>query len=293
MFGLFKRKPAAAPRPKRLAVLDGYSVEVTTRDKKSVDAARDALKPGSEVYVAQIPGETPLKLVDVAVSLRQAGMIPVPHIVARNIESEALFDELMARLTGEAGVDRVLTPGGDVDNPAGPYHASVDLLKTGVFAKYGVRKIGFASYPETHPKISPEALLAARREKIAISKAEGYDYWFISQMCFDPGHIVALAETLRAEGCTAPLRVGVAGPADRKKLIRFAIMCGVGNSMKALTSNTEQMGQLLTHDTPEAILAGVQAAWDAKPKLGPISTHFFTFGDLAGAAKWAEETKGA
>ena len=293
MFGLFKRKQAAAPAPKRLSILDDYSVEVTTRDKKSVDAAKDTLKPGTDVYIAQIPGETPLKLIDVAVSLRQAGMTPIPHIVARNIESKDLLDELLGRLVGEAGIDRVLTPGGDVDNPAGPYLASVDLLKTGMFAKHGIKKIGFASYPEAHPKISAEAILAARQEKIAISKAEGYDYWFISQMCFDADAIIALANLLRDEGCTAPLRVGVAGPTDRKKLIRFALMCGVGNSMKALTSNSETMGQLMTHDTPEEILRGVQTAAEAKPALGPLSTHFFTFGDMAGASKWAEETKGA
>jgi methylenetetrahydrofolate reductase (NADPH) len=294
MFGLFKRKQAAKPsQPKRLSILDGYTVEVTTRDKKSVDAAKEALNPGTEVFVAQIPGETPLKLVDVCVTLREANLIPVPHIVARNIESAALADELLSRLVGEAGVDRCFTPGGDVDTPAGPYASSFELLQSGVYAKHGIKKLGFTCYPEGHPKISEEALAEARQSKAKLAREQGIDHWFISQMCFDAESVIKLAETLRAEGVKVPLRIGVAGPTDRKKLLRYAMVCGVGASMKVLTSNPETMGQLMTHDTPEDLLRTVQAAVEATPSLGPISTHFFTFGDLAGAAKWGDEARGA
>jgi methylenetetrahydrofolate reductase (NADPH) len=44
----------------------------------------------------------------------------------------------------------------------------------------------------------------------------------VSQFAFDAAPFVALARRLRAAGIAAPLRVGVAGPAARTTLIKYA-----------------------------------------------------------------------
>src|SRR5437868_710727 len=109
-------------------LLKGYSAEVTARDKKSLEAAPDMMAPGQEVFVAAIPGEALDRVVAAAVQIRKAGLVPVPHIVARNLESRAVLEDLIARLVGEAGLDRALVLGGDRDKPAGEFDCSLQLI---------------------------------------------------------------------------------------------------------------------------------------------------------------------
>jgi methylenetetrahydrofolate reductase (NADPH) len=89
-----------------------------------------------------------------------------------------------------------------------------------------------------------------------------------------------------------PIKVGVAGPADRKLLFRYAMVCGVGNSIRALGAHGEQVGGLMTRESPDAVLKGVAAAQAARPELGVAGVHVFTFGGIANTAKWAKELSG-
>ena len=59
-------------------------------------------------------------LIEACVRYRRAGFRPVPHLVARNIESADKLRFLLGRLAGDAEVERALVLGGDRDEPAGP-----------------------------------------------------------------------------------------------------------------------------------------------------------------------------
>ena len=269
--------------------LRNFSSEVTARDPRSIEAARELLPPGAEVFIAAVPGESPEQMVAAAVQLRRAGMTPVPHIVARNIESRGRLDELFARLVGEAGLDRALLLGGDRDRPAGEFHCSLQLLQTGVLQKHGVGRIFIGCYAEGHPRVADEVLDAARADKLELAAALGLDVTLISQFCFDARPVVALARRMRALGVTAPFRVGVAGPAERATLIRYALMCGVGPSMRGLRERHDLARSVLSGETPEALLTEVALAQAAEPALGLSGVHFFTFGALARSARFAQE----
>jgi methylenetetrahydrofolate reductase (NADPH) len=279
------------PRSALKGLLGTYSTELTTRDKKSLDAAPDVLAPGSEVFIASLPNDTIDRLVSTAVQLRQSGLAPVPHIVARNIESLAVLDELLARLAGEAGLYRVLTLGGDRDKPAGDLDCSLQLIESGLIQKHGISKIFIACYPEGHPRISDEVLEKARADKFAAAKAGGLDVTLVSQFCFDAKPIITLTERMRAQGATVPYRVGVAGPAERATLVKYALMCGVGASLRALKERQELAKNVLTRETPEALLNEVAIAQAANPALKIAGVHFFTFGALAKSAQWAQNVR--
>ena len=268
-------------------LLKGYSAEVTARDKKSLEAAPDMMTPGSEVFVAAIPGESLDRVVAAAVQIRKGGLVPVPHIVARNLESRAVLEDLIARLVGEAGLDRALVLGGDRDKPAGEFESSLQLIETGVFQRNGIGRIGLACYPEGHPRVADHVLEDARAAKLVAAEKAGLDVWLVSQFCFDPKPIVALAGRMRAQGIKAPFRVGVAGPAEHATLIKYALMCGVGASMRALKERQDLARSVLTGETPEALLTEVAVAQDSNPALGISGVHFFTFGALAKSAQWA------
>jgi len=269
-------------------LLRNYTAEVTARDRKGLEAAPAMMAPGSEVYIAAIPGESEDRLVAAAVQLRQGGLIPVPHIVARNIESRKSLDELLRRLVGEAGLDRALVLGGDRDKPAGEFDSSLQLIETGLFQAHGIKSVRLACYPEGHPRIADEVLEQARAAKLTAAAKAGLDVWLVSQFCFDPKPIIALARRMRALGVAAPFRVGVAGPAERSTLVKYALMCGVGASLRALKERQDLARNVLTGETPEALLTEVAHAQAREPQLGMAGVHFFTFGALAKSAEWAD-----
>jgi methylenetetrahydrofolate reductase (NADPH) len=269
-------------------LLRSYSVEVTSRDRRSLDAAPDLLRPGTEVFIAALPGDDVDDLVAASAQLKRAGLAPVPHIVARNIEDRAALDSLLARLTAAAGVDRALVLGGDRDKPAGEYVSSLELIETGLLQRHGIRSIAIGCYPEGHPKISTQQLDDARAAKLAAAEQAGLEVTLVSQFCFDHAPIIALARRMRAQGVKAPFRVGVAGPASRMLLIKYAMICGVGASMRFLQNKPELAKGVLSGETPEELLREVAHEQVQTPELGISGVHFFTFGSVAKSAQWAE-----
>jgi methylenetetrahydrofolate reductase (NADPH) len=270
-------------------ILKNYSVELTARDRKSLDLAKELLEPGTEVFIAALPNDKVDDVVAACARLRQDGLTPVPHVVARNIESEKDLDTLLGRLVAEAGMERCLVLGGDRDHPAGSLSSSLQILETGLIQKRGVKTIRIGAYPEGHPKI-PEAVLdKARADKLAIAARDGLDVTIVSQFVFEPEPIVAFAKKIRVEGVTAPFRVGVAGPADRALLMKYALICGIGNSLRVLKGRANLALSTLTGETPEEVVRGVGEAQDADPGLNIAGIHFFTFGSLAKSANWAKQ----
>jgi methylenetetrahydrofolate reductase (NADPH) len=274
-------------------LLESYSVEVTARDATSFDRLAGRLPTGAEVFVANIPNDSLDLLVRAAARLRALGFVPVPHVVARNIRDLVELDSLMKRLAGEAGVDRVLSLGGDRDKPVGTLDASLQLIESGAYEKYGVRHVTLACYPEGHPRIGEQLLRSALDAKLAEAARRGLEVRLVSQFTFDPEPILAMTRRFRAAGISAPLRVGVAGPASRAKLIRYAMRCGVGASLRALTERKSLASSFLGGETPDELLSIVALAAAGDAALGIEGVHFFTFGAPESSVEWAQTTRAA
>jgi len=269
-------------------LLGSWSVEVTTRDQDSLSFAEASLPRGTPVFVASLIRDPADRLVAAAVRLRRAGLEPVPHVVARNIENRPALEDLIARLAGEAGVRRALVLGGDRDKPAGEFDSSRQLVETGVFARRDFQQLLFACYPEGHRRIPDAVLDEARSSKIGAARAQGLGVGLVSQFCFDAAPVIALAHRIQSQGETVPLYVGVAGPTEHARLVKYALICGVGPSLRALTQRQGLAKNMLAGETPEGILAGIAAAVSPNPSLGIAGVHFFTFGSLAATYKWIE-----
>ena len=273
-------------------LLENYSAELTTRDHRSLDAAKDILRPQTRVFVAAMPRDTADDMIAAAIRLHRAGMVAIPHIVARNIRDRVMLDDMLARLSGEAGVDRAHVVGGDRDDPLGEFDSALQLLQTGLFAKYGVNRIAIACYPEGHPRIPDDILEQARADKTRVAEEQGLSVWLVSQFAFEAAPIIGLARKMRAQGIRDPYRVGIAGPASHATLIRYALMCGVGASLRALRERQGLTKTMLTGETPEALLTEIALAREAEPSLGIAGVHFFTFGSLMKTAEWVETIRG-
>ncbi len=267
-------------------LLGGFSAEVTTHDGRAL-AAAEALPPGTEVFIAFVPSDRRERQIELAGALRAKGLEPVPHVVARNIPSKAALDDYLGGL-GSARVTRALVLGGDRDAPGGEFDSALRLIESGLLTKHGIKDIFLGVYPEVHPRISEDVLAKARADKIKAAETAGLGVTLINQVCFDAGAVLRFIETLRAVGVAAPFRVGVAGPAKIATLVRYAIICGVGPSMRFLTERRDAAADLLRGETPEAFLTAIALARETQPALGVEGVHFFTFGGLKRAASFAQ-----
>lgn len=282
-----ERTPAEAPasglegeRKAISALLSGASLELSSRDPAEIDACVDLLDPGAAVYISFPPGQTYHGTVAIATRLARAGFRPVPHVAARRIASREALDDFLARVAGEAGADSALVIGGDRDRAGGAFDSSLDLLETGLFQRHGIVRIGVAGYPEGHPSIALAALEAALAAKIAVARRTGMEISIVTQFCFDAEPILSWAAKARIHG--RPVRVGLAGPASLPRLLRFAAMCGVGNSLRALQARPGAITRLMVEAGPEVAVRDLARSAEA-----PIAgVHFFCFGGLVRTARW-------
>jgi methylenetetrahydrofolate reductase (NADPH) len=154
------------------ALLRGFSIELSAGEQ-AIERAASHLAPGSDVYVNWIPGNNHHRTVASAVKLARAGFNAVPHVAARYLTGRTQVADFLARLSGEAGVRQALIIGGDREHPDGAFDASLQLLETDLFQKYGITRIGMAGYPEGNPRIASAALEAALQAKLDYAARNG------------------------------------------------------------------------------------------------------------------------
>jgi len=275
-------------------MLRGYSIEVSPTHPKMVDAALERLVPGTEVFLPWIPGANPMDAVAPAARLQRAGLIPVPHVGARHLESAGQFEQFVARLVGEAGVDRVLVVGGDRAKPAGPYESSLEVMQTGVLQRAGIVRIAIGGFPEGNPHISQPVLNDALSTKVNFARSAGLQLSIVTQFAFEAEPIIRWLREIRIRGIDVPVQVGLAGPAGIVNLVRFAVRCGIGNSLHVLTENPS-LAKLLVEKGPEPIIRDIAAAEadGAQSPRGIPGLHFYVFGGFNKTVDWIEAQRAA
>jgi methylenetetrahydrofolate reductase (NADPH) len=190
-------------------------------------------------------------------------------------------------MTEEAGVRRLLVIGGDRDTPAGGFHHAIEVIESGLPQSRGIREIGLAGYPDGHPRVAASEIDRALAAKIEAAAATGLSVHIVTQFAFSPEPILAYMARLRERGIEQPVRVGIAGPASVATLMRFAAICGVATSARALARNAGLVKHLFGATAPDAILRALAGA-----QLGDVAPHFFTFGGLGATARWAAAVAG-
>ncbi|MEO0370645.1 MAG: methylenetetrahydrofolate reductase [Pseudomonadota bacterium] len=294
----FKKREAAAPSvtPEMEAFLKGYSIEVMPRTAEKVDDFRALLPTGTRVYIAHIEG-TPIEdMVATAKRLAADGYPVMPHFPARIIKDKATLEDWIARYQGEAGVDQALLLAGGVDTPHGDFHSSMQLLESGAFGKAGFKRLHVAGHPEGNKDIdadgSTKNVDQALQWKQKFSETSDAQMALATQFAFEAGPIIEWADSLKAAGINIPVHIGIAGPAKLQTLIKFAIACGVGPSLKVLQKRAMDVTKLLLPYEPTEVLTELAAHKAANPDFNIESVHFFPLGGIKTNANWAIENGG-
>ena len=276
-----------------LSLLANASVEVSARDSAVTQKLAERFPRGTDTHVTFLPNDERAGVESTCAALRRAGFNPIPHLTARSFASREALDAHLGRLADGAGVATALVIAGDADRPRGALASSIDLMRTDLLQKHGIRSIRIAGHPEGHPAVAREFLDAALQEKTAFARDHGLGVEIVTQFCFDPAPILSWLEHIRGLGITAPVRLGVAGPANSATLLKFALRCGIGNSLRVLRRRTEAVGKLMSETRPDELLRQVSSGAD-NAGLGPLAgIHLYVFGGLQKTSEWLRDARSA
>jgi methylenetetrahydrofolate reductase (NADPH) len=289
------RREAPADQGALAAFLQGFSIEVMPRTAEKIADFRPLLPAGTRVYIAHIDGTPIADMVATAARLRAEGFEPMPHFPARIIADRATLADWIARYRAEAGVRQALLLAGGVAQPVGDFHSSMQLIETGLFA--GFERLHVAGHPEGNRDIDPDGsdrnVMEALRWKQAFAERTDAQVALATQFCFEAGPVIAWVERLAAEGISIPVHIGVAGPAKLQTMLKFAIACGVGPSLRVLQKRAKDVTKLLLPFEPDGFLSDLARHKAHNPAFGIEAVHFFPLGGIGATTDWVRNHTGA
>jgi methylenetetrahydrofolate reductase (NADPH) len=287
----FKKRNAAGVPQGMADFLEGFSIEVMPRTAEKVEDFKALMPAGTRVYVAHVGDTTIDEMVATARRLAKDDFQVMPHFPARLIADKAMLTDWIARYQGEADVKQGLILAGNPARQAGDFDNSMQLLDTGLFGDF--ERLHVAGHPEGNRDIDPdgsdENVMEALRWKQAFAERSDAKMALATQFCFEPDPVIAWASRLKDAGIDLPVHIGIAGPAKLQTLIKFAIACGVGPSLKVLQKRALDVTKLVLPYEPDDMVAALAAHKSAHPDFGITPVHLFPLGGIATCAHWARD----
>lgn len=273
-------------------LLGDFSLEMTGKDIAELPEAAARLRPGTRVNVTSLASEDLSLRLAAARAVRDAGLLPVPHIAARRLGDEAELEQMLTALQSEGLSERVFVIGGDPRAPHGPYGSALDVIRSGLLAAHGVREVGIAGYPDGHPDISDEVLWSALHEKIQALHAQGITASITTQFGFDEAPILTWLARVRELGIDCTVRIGIPGPTNVRRLLGFARRFGVASSAGIVRKYGLSMTNLIGSAGPDRLLGDLARGYLARVH-GDVRVHLYTFGGLAATTQWMQHPPAA
>lgn len=272
------------------AMLADFSIEVMPRTAAKIDDLRALLPAGTRVYIAHIEGTPIEEMVATAKRVRGEGFAPMPHFPARIIQDAAMLEDWIGRYSGEAGVDQALLLAGGVSKPYGAFESSIDLMESGLFDQFGFKRLHVAGHPEGNKDIDADGSTSevdkALLWKQEFSNRTDAEMAIVTQFAFDAKPVIAWAERLQAMGVSLPIHVGIAGPAKLQTLLKYAVACGVGPSLRVLQRRAMDVSKLLLPYEPTEVLGELDAYVETHPESLIKQAHIFPLGGIKTSADW-------
>ncbi|WP_318570823.1 methylenetetrahydrofolate reductase [Salinigranum marinum] len=245
------------------------------------------LPDGAEIAITASPSLGIDATVEWTEKAAAEGYEIVPHVAARYIEGEEHLDEIARRIT-DAGVTSIFVPGGEREEPAGPYESAYDLLVALDELGYEFDRVGITGYPEGHHFVDDETMAEAMEKKAP------YADYIVTQICYNPDAVIEWIEEIRARGIELPVEVGIPGVMKYQRLLSISQKVGVGDSLGFLRKTTgvvDFVRQLVGSRgkyTPDKLIDGL-APYTDDPDYGIQGVHIYTFNQVPDTESWRRE----
>ena len=272
---------------KIIRLLENFSLETTPGVAKKIERFSEFIRPSTTVFITFLPGSDYNDTITTAKRLRMEGLNPAPHFAARSIVSKKMLEDYVARVTGEAGVRKILIIAGAGKQQLGPFPDTVSLLETNIFDKYGITEIGVAGHPEGSPDISDEKIEKALIFKNKIAKRTNIDFFIVSQFCFDSKTVLEWAKKINSEGNKLPIIIGIPGIAKLSTLLKYSVSCGIGNSVDFLKKQGSKMINLIKTQAPDQLVRDLAISTHGIKEIGIKGVHIYPLGGIKKSSEWA------
>jgi len=260
-----------------------YSIEVMPRTAEKITDFTAILPKNTYIYVAHLEGTEISSMLATSKRLERLGYNVVPHFPARIIDSKNLL-EVWLKNYSDIGIKKGLILAGSPKKAIGEFEDSMGLLSTGLFDKYGFNELFCAGHPEGNKDIDLDGseinLMEAIRWKHEFSHRTQIPISLTTQFCFDIEPIARWEKRLTEANINMPLNIGVAGPAKLQTMIKYALMCGVGPSIRVLEKRAKDLTKLLLPYSPIKFLKALSDYKDRNIHSKINSTHFFPLGGI-------------
>jgi methylenetetrahydrofolate reductase (NADPH) len=267
------------------SLLAAFSLGVTWHDVRDLERARSVIPPGTRVHVGFVDSEDLAMRVAAVRAVRRFGYVPVPIIPARRMRSEEMLRAYLAGLRVAGASESVLVVGGDPAQPRGPYPDAASVIGSGVLEGYGIRRVSVAGHPGGHPVLADGVLWPALTGKSAAIAERGLGGSVTTQFGFDADLVLSWLADLRAKGVRLPVSIGVPGPADGRRLLKYASRYGVRVSPQVASQYGFSQADPAATAGPERFLQTLACGYD--PQLhGDVRLHFYPFGGITALAQW-------
>ena len=268
-----------------LSFLEDFSIEATPHALSELDTYPEILAPGTTVYVAHPPKSSFDDVLDLARRLQAMGYQTVPHLAVRRIESQAYLGRALASLQS-SGIDQVLVVAGDLPQPLGPYHDTMQLLETGLLPQHGFNTVGIAGHPEGSRPVGPTVLRCSLQEKAQFAADTGLKMYIVTQFGFNANAVADWETATTADGIDLPIHIGMAGLVPFKELLRYAMRCGISASMRMLLSKTSALSEQIRLTPMNELILAFASHRLSHPDSRVARAHFFAFGGAERTARW-------
>ena len=264
-------------------LIKNFSIEVMPRTLGKLENIENLWPKNTRVYIAHLEGTTIEDMLITAKRIKSARFVPMPHFPARIIKDNKVLEDWINRYS-EIGVNEALILAGGVDRPLGNLSNSMELLSTGLFEKYGFERLHVAGHPEGNKDIDPIGsdinVMNALKWKQDYSKDTKAKMSIATQFLFESKPVIDWANKLLSNGITLPINVGIAGPAKLQTMIKFAIACGVGPSLRVLERRAKDITKLFFPFEPTSILTELADYKESNPNTNIEGIHFFPLGGI-------------
>lgn len=258
-----------------------------------IDNLAEILPKGTRVYIAHIEGTPIDEMVKTAQKIHDAGFKSMPHFPARLIKNKSVLEDWVTRYKNEANVEEALLIAGGSNKPIGDFDSSIQLIETGVFDANCFKRLHVAGHPEGNKDIDTGGLNLnvnkALSWKNEFAKRTDAQMALTTQFCFESSVVVDWVNEIEAMGIDIPVHIGIAGPAKLQTLLKYAIECGVGASMKVLQKRARDITKLLLPYNPNQILEELSEIKSNNPNFNIEQVHFFPLGGVKRVTDWANE----